>query len=148
MFRFRLDFLLRYRRQLEETEMYELANKVRAANQIQTDLAEVRTRANELADSVRQRTSVKVTAPVLALYSNYLHELRKRDLAGRSNLARAEKEVDRQRETLTETSIKRKSIERLEELARRAFSETDLKREQKVFDELTSLKSAREKDEK
>lgn len=148
MFRFRLDFLLRYRRQLEETEMYELANKVRAANQIQTDLAAVRTRANELADSVRQRTSVKVTAPVLALYSNYLHELRKRDLAGRSNLARAEKEVDRQRETLTETSIKRKSIERLEELARRAFSETDLKREQKVFDELTSLKSAREKDEK
>lgn len=148
MFRFRLDFLLRYRRQLEETEMYELANKVRAANQIQTDLAEVRTRANELADSVRQRTSVKVTAPVLALYSNYLHELRKRDLAGQSNLARAEKEVDRQRETLTETSIKRKSIERLEELERRAFSETDLKREQKVFDELTSLKSAREKDEK
>lgn len=148
MFRFRLDFLLRYRRQLEETEMYELANKVRAANQIQTDLAEIRTRANELADSVRQRTSVKVTAPVLALYSNYLHELRKRDLAGRSNLARAEKEVDRQRETLTETSIKRKSIERLEELERRAFSETDLKREQKVFDELTSLKTAREKDEK
>lgn len=148
MFRFRLDFLLRYRRQLEETEMYELANKVRAANQIQTDLAEVRTRANELADSVRQRTSVKVTAPVLALYSNYLHELRKRDLAGQSNLARAEKEVDRQRETLTETSIKRKSIERLEELERRAFSETDLKREQKVFDELTSLKTAREKDEK
>lgn len=148
MFRFRLDFLLRYRRQLEETEMYELANKVRAANQIQTDLAEIRTRANELADSVRQRTSVKVTAPVLALYSNYLHELRKRDLTGQSNLARAEKEVDRQRETLTETSIKRKSIERLEELERRAFSETDLKREQKVFDELTSLKSAREKDEK
>lgn len=148
MFRFRLDFLLRYRRQLEETEMYELANKVRAANQIQTDLAEIRTRANELADSVRQRTSVKVTAPVLALYSNYLHELRKRDLTGQSNLARAEKEVDRQRETLTETSIKRKSIERLEELERRAFSETELKREQKVFDELTSLKSAREKDEK
>lgn len=148
MFRFRLDFLLRYRRQLEETEMYELANKVRAANQIQTDLAAVRTRANELADSVRQRTSVKVTAPVLALYSNYLHELRKRDLAGQSNLARAEKEVDRQRETLTETSIKRKSIERLEELERRAFSETDLKREQKVFDELTSLKTAREKNEK
>lgn len=148
MFRFRLDFLLRYRRQLEETEMYELANKVRAANQIQTDLAEVRTRANELADSVRQRTSVKVTAPVLALYSNYLHELRKRNLAGQSNLARAEKEVDRQRETLTEAAIKRKSIERLEELEGRAFIETDLKREQKVFDELTSLKSAREKNEK
>lgn len=148
MFRFRLDFLLRYRRQLEETEMYELANKVRAANQIQTDLAEVRTRAKELADSVRQRTSVKVTAPVLALYSNYLHELRKRNLAGQSNLARAEKEVDRQRETLTEAAIKRKSIERLEELERRAFIETDLKKEQKVFDELTSLKSAREKDEK
>lgn len=148
MFRFRLDFLLRYRRQLEETEMYELANKVRAANQIQTDLAEVRTRAKELADSVRQRTSVKVTAPVLALYSNYLHELRKRNLAGQSNLARAEKEVDRQRETLTEAAIKRKSIERLEELEGRAFIETDLKREQKVFDELTSLKSAREKNEK
>lgn len=148
MFRFRLDFLLRYRRQLEETEMYELANKVRAANQIQTDLAEVRTRAKELADSVRQRTSVKVTAPVLALYSNYLHELRKRNLAGQSNLARAEKEVDRQRETLTEAAIKRKSIERLEELEGRAFIEADLKREQKVFDELTSLKSAREKDEK
>ncbi|MEE9517143.1 MAG: flagellar export protein FliJ [Candidatus Adiutricales bacterium] len=148
MFRFRLDFLLRYRRQLEETEMYELANKVRTANQIQTDLAEVRTRAKELADSVRQRTSVKVTAPVLALYSNYLHELRKRNLAGQSNLARAEKEVDRQRETLTEAAIKRKSIERLEELEGRAFIETDLKREQKVFDELTSLKSAREKDEK
>ncbi len=148
MFRFRLDFLLRYRRQLEETEMYELANKVRAANQIQTDLAEVRTRANELAESVRQRTSGKVTAPLLALYSNYLHELRKRNLAGQSNLARAEKEVDRQRETLTEASIKRKSFERLEELERKAFIETDLKREQKVLDELASLKTARERDEK
>ncbi len=148
MFRFRLDFLLRYRRHLEETEMYELANKVRATNRIQTDLAEVRTRANELADSVRQRTSVKVTAPVLSLYSNYLHELRKRDLAGQSNLAMAEKEVDRQRETLTRASIKRKSFERLEELERKAFIETDLKREQKVFDELVSIKFARKKDEK
>ena len=148
MFRFRLDFLLRYRRQLEETEMHELANKVRAANQIQTELAEVRTRANELADSVRQRTSVKVTAPVLALYSNYLHELRKRDIAGQSNLAKAEKEVDRQREILTGASIKRKSYEKLEEVERRTFIETDLKREQKVFDELASLKSARKNDDK
>ncbi len=148
MFRFRLDFLLRYRRQLEEAEMYELANKIRAANQIQTDLAEVRTRANELADSVRQRTSVKVTAPVLALYSNYLHELRKRDIAGQSNLAKAEKEVDRQREILTGASIKRKSYEKLEEVERRTFIETDLKREQKVFDELASLKSARKNDDK
>jgi flagellar FliJ protein len=147
MFRFRLDFLLRYRRQLEEAEMYELANKVRGAAQIRNELTTARTRASELVNSARQRTSAKVTAPVLALYSNYLHELRRRDLTGQRRLAFAEREVKTQREALTQASIKRKAIEKLEELERKSFIETNLKREQKIVDEMASLKFTRKNDD-
>ncbi|MBW2623241.1 MAG: flagellar export protein FliJ [Deltaproteobacteria bacterium] len=148
MFRFRLDFLLRYRRQLEEAEMYELANKVRGAAQIRNELETARARAGELVDSARQRTSDKVTAPVLALYSNYLHELRKSDLAGQGRLALAEREVETQREALTQASIKRKAIEKLEEFEKKSFIETNLKREHKVLDEMASLKFTRKNDDK
>jgi len=147
MFRFRLDFLLRYRRQLEEAEMYELANKVRGAIQIRDELTMVRTRTSELVDSARQRTSAKITAPVLALYSNYLHELRKRDLAEQRRLAQAEQEVETQRNVLAKASIERKAIEKLEELEKKSFVETNLRREQKMFDETASLKFARKHDD-
>jgi len=148
MFRFRLDFLLRYRRQLEEAEMYELANKVRGAVQIQNELTSVRTRASQLVESARQRRSAKVTAPVLALYSNYLHELRKRDLAGQRRLASAEREVEKQRKKLTQASIKRKTIEKLEELERKSFIENSRRRENKILDETASLKFARKNDDR
>ncbi len=148
MFRFRLDFLLKYRRQLEETEMYELANRVREVNRIEDDINSIRLKSAELAGAARKRALATVTVPILALYSNFLHELRKKGLASQNQLTLAEGEVEKQRETLRQASIRRKTMEKLEEIERKSFLDAEAKAEYKILDELGVIRFKRHNDEK
>ena len=67
MFRFKLDFLLRYRRQKEEEAMYELARRIRETNDIRANLEGLKMRSGELAADVLKRAAAPIPAPVLSL---------------------------------------------------------------------------------
>ncbi|MBW2061115.1 MAG: flagellar export protein FliJ [Deltaproteobacteria bacterium] len=143
MFQFPLEAFLKYRRQQEETEMYELSNRIREMRQIQDDLKTIKARAANLTLALQERTTATVTAPVIALYSNYLHNLRKLGLATADEINRAQTKVKRQREKLIKASVGRKIIERLKEGQLQAYIDEEARKEHKIFDEITTLKAGR-----
>ncbi len=148
MFRFPLEPLLRYRRQKEDTEKYELANRVRSMQAIQNNLEMIEKKAaNITVAAKKQMTSPGVTMPIIAWYSNYLDQLRRLRAATRDKLAQAETETESQRKKLIKASVDRKIIERFKEIKRQAYYDDEAKKEQKTIDEINTLRAGR-KDEK
>ena len=143
MFRFTLEFLLRYRRQKEETAMYELARRVRSARQVQAEIDRVRQRADELVSEQQALTGTAQTAALLSLYSDYLHQLRALVELRAEDLVQANREVDAERRRLRQASIERKIMERLKEIQRQAYQEEEARREAKVLDEFITMRSRR-----
>jgi flagellar FliJ protein len=143
MFRFTLEFLLRYRRQKEETAMYELARRVRSARQVQAEIDRVRQRADELVSEQQALTGTAQTAALLSLYSEYLHQLRALVDLRNEDLVQANREVDAERRRLRQASIERKIMERLKEIQRQAYQEEEARREAKVLDEFITTRSRR-----
>ncbi len=142
-FSFRLDFLLRYRRQKEEMAMLELAQKVRLAEQFKNELNRIRLRSDELADDVREKSAAPIPAPVFNLYQSYLDALRQRNLDTEYKLGKAETEVAKKREKLVEASVDRKMIERFEEMERDKHKAEGAREEQNNLDELAAIAVAR-----
>jgi len=143
MFRFTLEFLLRYRRQKEETAMYELARRVRSARQVQAEIDRVRQRADELVSEQQALTGTAQAAALLSLYSEYLHQLRALVDLRTEDLVQANREVDAERRRLRQASIERKIMERLKEIQRQAYQEEEARREAKVLDEFITTRSRR-----
>jgi flagellar export protein FliJ len=143
MFRFTLEFLLRYRRQKEETAMHALAQRVRAARQVEEDIARVRQRAGQLVLEQQALTGTSPTAALLSLYSEYLHQLRVLVELRAEDLAQANREADAERRKLRQASIERKIMERLKEIQRQAYLEEAARQETKTLDEFITIRSRR-----
>jgi len=143
MFRFKLDFLLRYRRQKEEEAMYELARRIRETNDIRSNLERLKMRSGELAADVLERAAAPVPAPVYKMYKDYLGYLRRKKENTLASLAQAETEVEEQRRRLIQASVDRKIIDRFKEIQHEAYLEAEARREQNNLDELAALGASR-----
>lgn len=123
--------------------MYELARRVRAARQVEADIAMVRQRAGQLVSEQQTLTGTAQTAALLSLYTEYLHQLRVLVELRTEDLAQANREVDTERRRLRQASIERKIMERLKETQRQAYQEEEARREAKVLDEFVTMRSRR-----
>jgi len=147
MFRFPLESLLRYRRQKEDAEMYELSNRIRSMRATQADLEMIKKRIAHLTIAAQEQISAAVTAPVIALYSAYLHQLRQLGIEAQDKLKQAQAEIERQREKLIKASVDRKIMERFKEIQHQAYNEAEAKKDQKAIDEINTLKAGRKNEE-
>ena len=143
MFKFRLDFLLRFRRQLEELAKYELAERVRRANLIETRLLELRERSGQLVESMQRKADDPIPAPLFSMYKDYLDQLRREKEAVANELTRAEDQVEKQRQALVQASVERKVIDRLKERQKQAYMENEARQQQGILDELAALARSR-----
>ena len=143
MFRFNLEFLLRFRRQKEEGAMNELAKTVREANQIENELTTARNRAREIAAQVSEMSGAELSAPVYVMFKEYQDQLRKNVETGEFKMSKAEEKVEKKRLELVEKSVERKIIEEFKDRKKKAYLEKIGKLEQKNLDELASLARAR-----
>lgn len=141
MFKFKLEFLLRFRRQKEEAAMLELAGRIREAGAKRWELESLIARSEDLAAEVRHRSAEPIPAPVIILYRDYLDHLRRAKKAAQRGLDRAEALVAEKREKLIEASIQRKIIDRYKEIQYEKYKETENRREQKSLDELAALRA-------
>lgn len=148
MFDFRLEFLLRYRRQKEEMAMYELAQRVREANEVENRLEDIRVRSGELARNVSRRAAQGIPVPILAMYKDYLEDLRQRGQSTVEDLALAEARIEEYRQKLIGTSVDRKAIEKLKEKQKEAYLENEARKEQNSLDEAASLAASRREHER
>ncbi|MEW5723189.1 MAG: flagellar export protein FliJ [Thermodesulfobacteriota bacterium] len=145
MFRFKLEFLLRYRRQIEETAMYELAQRIREANEIEAELYDVRERRVELAAQVKGKAALVMPAALFNLYKDHQDYLYRRGKMMEKGLALAERRIEKQRQKLVQTSVDRKTIELYKEKQREAHLEKEARREQNELSELAALVLARKR---
>lgn len=123
--------------------MYELARRVRAARQVEADIAQVRQRAGQLVTEQQALAGTAPTAALLSLYSRYLHQLRALVELRTEDLAQANREVDAERRKLRQASIERKILERLKEIQHQAYQQEEARREAKVADEFTTMRFRR-----
>lgn len=143
MFRFRLEFLLRHRRQQEDVAKYELANRIRKANEIESRIRDMQERSTNLSAYISGQTGQVVPAVQLAIYKDYIDDLRRRLELSHSELAQAEKRIEEQREILVQASVARKTVERLKEKQREAYEKEQSRKEQILLDEQAALAYAR-----
>jgi flagellar export protein FliJ len=144
MFHFKLEFLLRYRTQKEEMAMYELAQRVREANQIENELLEIQDRCHELAEEVSSRTADDcVPAPVYCMYKHYLDHLRTRTETTEKRLNKAERRIEEHRVKLVEASVARKTMDLYKDGQLTEYKEKEHLSEQKKLDELATLARSR-----
>ena len=147
MFRFNLEFLLKYRRQLEEESMNELAKAVREANILENELMEIRNRSEAVALEISKMPESGLSVPVYVMYKDFQDQLRKDVDRGEYKLAKAEEKVEAKRLELVQKSVDRKVIEEYKERKKQAYKEKISKLEQNNLDELASLARARRESE-
>lgn len=148
MYKFNLEFLLQYRRQKEEAEMYELANRVRRVNQIESELEDIKVRAAELKESAKKKGRTEISGPILELYSAYIQQLRILRSSTKQVLAEAESRVEDQRQNLTRVAVDRKIVDRLKEIMKEAYLTEEARKELKMLDEAAVIKAGRKQNEK
>jgi flagellar FliJ protein len=143
MFRFKLEFLLRYRQQKEEMAMLKLAQCVREANRFENELEDIKDRKIEIDAEVRNQTVAPISATVYNMYMDYKEHLRECGHDAACRLAEAEVQVEEQRQKLVNASVDRKVMERYKEKEKETFAEEEQRKEQDVLDELSSISYSR-----
>jgi flagellar FliJ protein len=143
MFRFKLEFLLRYRRQKEETAMMELARRVRMANEIENEIQDIEERKEQLAASVSSMTGTCVPGPVFLMYADCRQALTRSGREAARKLTRAEAQIEQQRQNLVKCSVDRKVIDKYKERLKQHHLKEEGLKEQKNLDELAALARSR-----
>ncbi len=137
-FKFSLEQVLRYRQQLEERAMQELA-KAQAARDARLRQAEEYAASME-AERVVLSNPAALTEQERWLHTGYLEGLRLDLDKARQDLIVLEEELDRCRADLIQRAQDRKLLEKLKtkQAARHAAEETQ--REQRNYDEIATLR--------
>lgn len=144
MFKFRLEFLLKYKRRLEEEEMLRLAEKTREADRMEAELKELGNHTQEIKKEAGCFAG-EVNAPLLGMYSSYINELRKINAREQVRLQRARKQQEAQREQLVRAAKERKTLERLKEIHKARHQNEENRKEREFFDEMATLRAGRQK---
>jgi flagellar FliJ protein len=143
MFRFKLEFLLRFRKQKEEAAMMELARRVRIANKIENEIQDIEERKNQLAASVSSMTGTRVPGTVFLMYADCRESLTKSAQEAARQLSRAEARIEQQRRDLVKCSVDRKVIDKYKERLKEQHHQEEGLKEQKNLDELAALAKSR-----
>lgn len=143
MFRFKLDFLLRYRQQKEETAMLELARRVRVANKIENEIQDIEERKSQLSSSVQSMAGTTIPAASFLMYADCRNSLTLRSREATRRLTRAETQIEEQRRQLVKCSVDRKIIDKYKERLKENHSREEGLKEQKNLDELAALTRSR-----
>ena len=147
MFRFKLEFLLRYRRQQEETAMHELAKCIRKTNQVEAELCNLRERSEELVSELNRCAASGMPAALFQMYCSFMDHLGRSSRAAERRLDRMEAQVEDHRHKLVEASVERKMIERFKERQHEAHVREESRLEQISLDELSTISQSRKRHE-
>ncbi len=137
-FRFRLDQVLAYRRQLEEQAMQELA---KASMMRDATRARVESLESELAEQrARLCAAAGLDAAERWLVALYEKALKQDITMQRALLAEQEREVDRCRTALVARAQERELLDKLKEKQAARHAEQERQLERRIFDETATLR--------
>ncbi len=143
-FVFKLQSVLKYRKHLENLVRQELMKVLMDVTNCEKRIKEMRQAQQALADRVERKTVKGIPAMLFRQYNDYMDSI-KDDIALKMQEHQQLKQLLAvKQQLLTKKSVDRKVIERLREKKRAEYLEEMMAEEQKIADEVSSLKKARE----
>lgn len=143
-YRFRLETLLTFRRNLEEQAQLQLARELRALAERQARLVDLRDSREQMIDEFEERKQQSLRA---SLFSFYMEAIRRKEREIEALLAAIAQQgqvVEEARQQLQERVKSRKVIEKAREKDYQKYLQDFLHEEQKESDEQAILRSGRD----
>ena len=137
-FKFKLEKVLDYRRQLEEEAMMLLAKATKARDDQQHELDQLRVSLEENEKTLHERRDM--TVDEMWLYRNYSERLLLSIYNAEVRLSNLERKVAEARQNLATKAIERKVLEKLKTKQADEHAKQESLKEQKEFDEMSSLR--------
>jgi flagellar FliJ protein len=137
-FKFRLEKVLEFRRQLEEQAKMELAKALRERDLLRARVKDLELRYDEL--NTRMAEAKSMTSAELWLWRTYKERLVRELEEARFAVARIEIEVTRCRKQAVERAKERKLLEKLKSTQAVKYVREQNLREQKEFDEMATIR--------
>ncbi len=143
-FSFRLQSVLRYRQYLERLAQQETAKANMDVQESQNRIEALKKRHIEVSEALESVALKGVTALALKRYHDYLDSLHDGIKLERNNRQRLQAILIEKQSALANKRVDREVVERLREKKESLYMDGLLKEEQKIIDEISSLKKARE----
>ncbi len=144
-YRFRLETVLSYRRNLEELALQELGRQNMLLEEAERRLIALKERILFLSAEMERRQKEGILGAVLNLYLDGVNSLEQVTVRETTRLELQKKEVERARKKVMERMKERKIIERAREKDYARFVLEDFKKQQNENDEQAILRFGRDK---
>ncbi len=136
MYRFNLEPLLNHRRYQEELLQKELAHFKKRLLAEQDHLQLLKKRKRRHLHQLQTRQKAGGAASEIKLYVDFVDHLATLLAAQHQRVMEAQQRFDQARQTLIAAMKKRKALEKLKEKGRKAYEQTQLKKERNLLDEV------------
>ncbi|MEA3417366.1 MAG: flagellar export protein FliJ [Thermodesulfobacteriota bacterium] len=140
MFNFRLQPVLKYRKQLEERIMLEFADKKRNLACEKETLKKLRKGTADLIFRLKKMCESKLSAADASIYLSYISHMKDKENHREEIIHQIGKELKEKRAKLVNASRKRRILEIIKEKKLKEYRSSLTKREQKELDEAGILK--------
>jgi len=143
-FQFRLQALLNYKKHLEEMARQEMAKAVARVNACEEQIQALAQDRRNAADSLETRVEKGIGSGEFKQYHGFIAAMDQMLVIQKKTKQRLERELAEKRSMLAKRTIDKRAMERLREKRAEEYTQEMLKEEQKVLDEVASLKRVRE----
>ena len=143
-FQFRLQALLRYKKHLEQMARQEMAKAVAEVNACEMEIQRLVHERLNAALRLEERVAKGIRSGEFKRYQEFLVIMDQIIVQERIRKQRLEKIMEEKRSMLTQRTIEKKAMERLREKRAEEYTRDMLREEQKMLDEVASLKRVRE----
>ncbi len=143
-FIFKLRSVLKYRKHLENLAQQEATQALMDVSECKEKIKIIIQSQQVLGDRIEEETFKGISAILFRQYNDYMESLENDITLKEQELLTLEKLLAVKQQALTKKSVERKVIERLREKKRAEYIEDMLAEEQKISDDISSLKKARE----
>lgn len=138
MFRFTLEKVLEYRKQLEDEAAQALSEALNRVEEIRLLMERCREEVQENRAALLQPEAAE--GPLRLMIGDYLEALRRDEQMLLRNKAQWEEEADRRRAVAVEASRNRRLLEKLKEKQAARYAQHERMNEQRVYDETATLR--------
>ncbi|MBW1850464.1 MAG: flagellar export protein FliJ, partial [Deltaproteobacteria bacterium] len=140
MYKFPLAAVLNHRKFLEENLQKELGLLKKTLLDERNKFADINKAKNEFSRELHQKQIKSITIAETLLYVRFIEQLSWRLERQSERVSETEKNVGQKREDLIEAMKNRKTLENLEEKGRKAYKQNLMRKEQKMMNEMASVR--------
>ena len=136
MYRFRLETLLRRRKQIEDMRQTELSAQRVEFEQASRSLEQVKLHRSEVEGKLKQKLTKRTTVADLITFQKFLHRLSDHLHKQKKVVATAQQKVDEKQVMLIDAMKSRKILDKLKEKESAAYGQQLMKKEQNFMNEI------------